>query len=839
MQLLLLLQPSAFSPFLHDFFILPDIDPPYTRLIKLDILTALALDPPSIASVLKELRTYVQLHHDSDDFTDDNTVFVCAAVRAVGQVTEMAQIVYGRHRSGSGGRCAEADTIALNCLYGLVTFSQAADNEVIVGETVIVMQRILQMLQADGKIVQDPNRVRDRALQRILLLLVNTLSCVIECEGESHDSDDESLEDGTKLEHITLILPPYACASALWLMGDYLAPLSSNDSTSLGKLDAQIRAKLRLELARLLVRCFIDLDVPEKEQAIHFATKLLLTNNAMNQNEAPLCERLLALGRVDTDPNVRDRARYESSVIHLTMGLADLDGMEQLPLGTGNSKKLTVDDARRIFLSKKPAPSYLPLEKRTISGSETTKRTGRDDDECFRYGTLSSLVGHRARSAYLPLPPWAKTNSPSSLRDPPQDKKDGRSANARQSGREGFYRSSSEDDSSSSEESADSGSQSESDSDDSSSDTDSNDDPATPGGETLLPGMLKHDLPPAAVPLQTPAHLIESVESSSSDESDSDDTSDGSEAITEDLVPLHEDASMIPMSFNTNQVSTVSDDLKGLVLAPVTVSAAAPSDVNFDRDSGGWIQIIRPEHSGGLLVQARYLRGVTKAKQAQIVGLLPGKPTVVCVQFLFENQKPSSGGSIRHIRIVQKTLSTSSSSVGPRKVMLPLEVSELPAGRKAECVVGIDFTSVSDREGSLLAKLEIKFGTGGMAMELKPTIGDLLLPCTRTIEQFEAAIQRMHGFNRVEASFSVSETSRSTLPSRLLARAALSFVSLSDTTWDKMNSIRWVATLPASADPVFVLATCSESGQGKLLVCCDHALVANSIMNLLKRAISE
>jgi AP-3 complex subunit beta len=863
--------PSAFSPFLHDFFVLPDMDPPFTRLIKLDILTSLALDPPSITTVLKELRTYVQLHHNSDEYTDDDTSFVCAAVRAVGRVTEMARIVFARH-GRSAKQYAEADTIALNCLYGLVTLSQTADHELIVGETVTVMQRILNMLQSDGKIVQDPNQVQDRALRRILLLLVNTLSCLVEDdEGENAkdlDDDADDADDAAKLDQGTLVLPPSASAAALWLVGEYLAPLSSNGSSSFGKFDSQDRPKVRLELARLLVRCFLELDVSEKEQAIHFASKLLLCRDeSIQAQEGPLCEQVLAMGRVDNNPDVRDRARVESGVIHRTVGLQhDQEALDEAPMHLHNAKQLTLEDAKNFFLSTKPASSYLPLKDENSSRGGSMDHSGSDGDGCFRFGTLSSLVGHRARSAYMPLPPWAAKNSPSTLREPPEEKRDEQPASNDQgymrSKEGGFYRSSDDDEDSSSSESLSSDSKSGSDSsDDSSSETGTDDDGSS--SDVQREGVLISGALPSAQPMvfakrngssmqQQPNIQVEiASDESSFRDSDSDDSSKESKTSAEELFPNSSLGTLIPLGGNTSRLintssvpsvsndSSVVDDMKGLVLAPVVANSTEPTDSNFDRDSGGWIPLIRPDHSGGLLAEVRYLRGATKAQQAQMMGLTSEKPTIVCIQIRFENQKQQGGASIRHIRIFQRASTSSGTAIGARKVVLPLEISELPAGRRAECIVGIDFSSASDREGSLQAKLEIKFGSGGTAVEIRPTIGDLLLPCQRSVDEFDAAVSRMQGFNRAESTFSVSESSRSAVPMRLLSRAALTIVGASKQAWDESNGVRLVGTLPASSDPVYVLATCTNTGQGKIIVCCEHTLVANSIINGLKRAITD
>jgi AP-3 complex subunit beta len=88
----------------------------------------------------------------------------------------------------------------------------------------------------------------------------------------------------------------------------------------------------------------------------------------------------------------------------------------------------------------------------------------------------------------------------------------------------------------------------------------------------------------------------------------------------------------------SNDSSSALDDLRGLVMAPVAVEDTAASDPDFDRDSSAWIQLVRPELCGGLAVKARYLRGPTKTREAQLKGLDPNSPSVVCLQIHFVNK---------------------------------------------------------------------------------------------------------------------------------------------------------------------------------------------------------
>ena len=853
--------PSAFAPFLHDFFV-KAMDPPFTRLIKLDILMSLALEPASIEVVLEELRTYVR-HGD--------TAFVCSAVRAVGRVTELARIVYDRHGIKSGNSVkerGESNRIALNCLHGLVILTQASDSPVVVGETVITLQRIWQMLSSEGKeagdlmAVQDPNQVQDRVFRRIIVLLLNALSCRTKQEEDANggDDDDDDPPEKSQLEKIAVDLPSTATASAIWIIGEHLALISNSYSDG---LSAASKSKIRLEIIRLLVRSFPDLQADEKEQGIHLASKFIISRAVgagTSTDEGPLCEHMLSMGRVDVNPDVRDRARNESGLIQLAVGLQhDRDFMDDLPTLKQN---ISLEDAKRIILQTKPASSSLPLTTKTNSQS--------DEGGSFRFGTLSSLVGHRARSAYLPLPLWAVKDSPDSLREPPvaKDKeetnngvwKESKRNNGGQGG--GLYESSSssDDDSSSSENSSggsgdDSGSSASNDSLDDGSDSDDSSNANANEGNlvSMQPRQrqIMHQVGTngSAIP-QRPVVQVEdasgdssssdSSSSGSDDESDSDDTFDGAPASSAvgSLIAVGT-PSLTPSAHSSNgaSASSIADDMKGLVLAPVVVDAhQGPKEPNVERDSSAWIQLVRPEHASGLSVKARYLRSVTKAREAQLMGFTAGKPTLVCLQIRFENKKES--GSFRRLRILQRSSTSSSSVISPLKVVAPPEIALLGEGQSADCMLGIEFSGASDRDGSLQAKFDVKSSTGGsMPVEFKPSLADLLLPCQRSVGDFDAEMDKLHGFQRVESKLSVDAARRDSIPQHLLDMAALTLVGKQ--CWKK-DSLRFAGTLPASGDPVYILVTCNESsGQGKIIVTCDHALAVNSIMNVAKRSLAE
>lgn len=854
--------PSAFTPYLNEFFVTA-MDPSYSRMIKLEILTSLSLDPPAIEAVLKELRTYIR---------HDDKSFVCASVRAVGRVVELARIVHDRHGRTSGDPSKErkaANLVALNCLYGLMTLTQTCQHEQVVGECAIVMQQIILQLMSDsGEFgsVEDPGHVESHAMHRLLLLVTRSLSS----ERDDNDDDDSEVDEddterkGTELEALTVQLPPPAVGAALWIVGEWISSVSKVP-VLLYKLDSKTRTKLRSETIRLVGRAFPDLDPYVKLQGIHLATKLLVSSAAgekSDSREAPLCEHVLSLGRVDVNTNVRDRARNESALVQVTIGLKH--DIESLPTAPPVGRSLTLDNAKRILLLSKPVSSSLPLEEESDPNSEIKGP--------FRFGTLSSLVSHRARTAYLPLPNWAEKDSPSSLREPPASvaqqtslAEDGdygwkvdknKSANFYESDDSSSSSSSASDSSSSSgaDQSSSEESDDESSSDESSSESETDTDseelvqaPPTQQTTSLIP-VTNGRAQSISIP-KTQALLDQS--SSSESDSESEESSDDSESSNE---PAQTVGNLLAMSSAAaqpaNQKSdepkpasngtSLADDLQGLVMAPVVVETDEVADSDIEKDSSSWMQLVRPELGGGLLVSARYLRGPTRQREAKLAGLDPEQPTTVMLQLKFENRR-TDAGTLRRVRIIQRSSSTG--SIAPQRLVAPPEIMALKKGQMSTATVGISFQSASDREGALQARLDIKSDRGSNAVDIKPPLGELLRPCRMSSSDFDSSMNKLQGFQRVESVFMLSpgeeslEEAYKALPHTILKYAALTPLHRK-AEW-KDDRFALTGKLPATMDPVYIVVKCNrKTGSGSITVCCDHALAVTSLMDLLKRAIA-
>ena len=323
------------------------------------------------------------------------------------------------------------------------------------------------------------------------------------------------------------------------------------------------------------------------------------------------------------------------------------------------------------------------------------------EEETFRFGTLSSLISHRAGRAYLALPPWADADSPGSLRDPvPMSQEGGTGKAGAVVGTEGwntqskggstggFYdsdkksspstdeesTSSSSGDESSEEETSEESSSEDSSSEDSSLEDSGSEDSldeeesisegedakATALGSDDLMSMINGGS--LAKPrLMTRPVQVEDVDSdseendSSSEDSASENDNDSVESIGSGVGNLlnvgtmargaiggsMNSAALSKQSSNTS-ASSLAEGLEGLVMTPLVMdgdkaTSGAHSEADEEKDSSLWRVLVRPELGGGLSAKMRYLRGVTLNREARVLGLDPSTSTVVCLQIQFEN----------------------------------------------------------------------------------------------------------------------------------------------------------------------------------------------------------
>ncbi len=622
------------------------MDPSFTRQIKLDILTLLALEPESITAVLQELRTYIR-HHDK--------AFVQSSIRAVGKIAELAQIVHDRR--GKKLQAVEIErkkaiAVVLNCLHGLEAFFACSRNPNVLGECVVVIRQILVQLQSmavdegekstlatsGAKLIDDPNQVQSVAMRRLFLLVLQALA-----PKEVKDKLEEDIlqsDNKEEREDDYIPLPPDAVAAAIWVVGE-LYLVSAHALVVTPELsNPKIKEKAHREIIRGLAKKFPDAEPVVQLQAIHLATKSIVlkseSKSTEDQSLVQLCGYILDLGKHDINPDVRDRARYESAVVQLARDSPD---------------KLSWKSARNIFLHTNfPKPSHLPIGESIDSLNE--------EAEAFPFGTLSSLIGHRAGATFLPLPPWSDRNTPSSLRDPSSHltafKADlpGKNLSSKvaprsfhdESSEESSSSSSTDDFSSSSSDSEDESSTvEESSSGDESSDNESdseNDQSTTNGATPIVTQSTKKVVEEASESDNT--EDTDASESANTDDSDttefSEDSNKGNEGpvggAVENLLALDLSTPKVDSALNE---SSIGHGLEGLVMAPLVhdSSSSVDQEADVERNSCAWKRLVRHELGGGLEVSFRYLRGQCAAKQAKLLNL---SQSAFIAQLKFENR---------------------------------------------------------------------------------------------------------------------------------------------------------------------------------------------------------
>ena len=172
--------------------------------------------------------------------------------------------------------------------------------------------------------------------------------------------------------------------------------------------------------------------------------------------------------------------------------------------------------------------------------------------------------------------------------------------------------------------------------------------------------------------------------------------------------------------------------------------------------------------------------------------------------------------------------------------MSPHEIVALKTGQMTTATLGISFQSSSDRDGALQARFDFKSDRGSTAVDIRPSLGDMLQPCRIKTVEFDSNFESLQGFSRVTTRVQLPapvEESYKALPTTILKHAALTLVDKQ--AW-KNDKLRFVGTLPASLDKIYVVVECSaDSGAGTLTVCCEHPLCCNTLKDTLKSAVTS
>lgn len=196
----------------------------------------------------------------------------------------------------------------------------------------------------------------------------------------------------------------------------------------------------------------------------------------------------------------------------------------------------------------------------------------------------------------------------------------------------------------------------------------------------------------------------------------------------------------------------------------------------------------------------------------------------------------TDAGVLRRVRIIQRSNTTG--SIGTRQVVIPQEIVALKKGEMTTATLGMSFQTASDRDGALQARFDFKSDRSSSAVDIRPTIGDMLRPCRMSAEDFQSNVNALQGFSRVVSKLQVDSKSYDALPRSIMKHAALTPLDRK-VAW-KDSEFRLAGTLPSSMDKIFVVVECDrKTGAGSITVCCEHPLACNSLKDVLKSAVAD
>eukprot|EP00814_Leptocylindrus_danicus_P018583 CAMPEP_0116009626 /NCGR_PEP_ID=MMETSP0321-20121206/3537_1 /TAXON_ID=163516 /ORGANISM="Leptocylindrus danicus var. danicus, Strain B650" /LENGTH=1287 /DNA_ID=CAMNT_0003478609 /DNA_START=266 /DNA_END=4130 /DNA_ORIENTATION=+ len=821
--------PSAFTPYINDFFV-KAMDPSFTRLIKLDILTSLALETDSIAAVLREFRSYIR---------HDDIEFVCASIRAIGRISESQINKVSNSNDSDQSMMTDASTTVLNCLYGLLNLASWSKDASIVGECIVVICSLAQLshfsLQNASAALSDPNNTKSMAMRRLLLLLVRSLA-PNELKPNEEENFDDDVDDEDERTKRGDVLPSSAIAASLWIVGEW----ATIEISQLPQIDFELQSdarKVRMEILRLLARSFVDFEPIVKLQGLHLVSKVLVAEKERNQSDdlsrktCGICEHIMSLGQLDVVADVRDRARFEGLLLQNAIGIGGDGTMFNASevgdlIGTGtndaksvgaSSQALSVATAKAALAKGKPIPNSLPFDVK--------------EEEISRFGSLSSLVSHHAGSSYLSLPPWADRVSSSSLRDPVARGNDAELMESPVNGHKmlangnSFY----DDEESSSSFSSD----------------DSSNDSSSSGDDDVSSSSSSSSSSSEAGSEESSINDFSDIDgSSSSEESEYDSSDDDSYAFDSKPTLSGQSAAQegnlinvagpqpsthvnvmptnAPRSTSTNasnaQPSTFANDLAGLVMAPAPVREGhldEPAD--FERDCSCWYQLLRPELAGGLFVSYRYIRGASLNQELNVLGLSM-KASTLCLQVKFVNKR-SDGVVLRHVRILQR------GGTGVRRVVLPEEIAALGKQQGALATVGIDFGDSLTVSSGCSVRFDIKTGAETYQSEIKPPLAEVLRRSETSPVDFDRAVSRLTGFQRSKSALIPAG------PFKDIPKLICQHVNLTKLKSSPERHLL-AARLPGSSTEVYVAVTPTD-----ICLYSENALVLSSLLGVIKSAI--
>jgi hypothetical protein len=110
----------------------------------------------------------------------------------------------------------------------------------------------------------------------------------------------------------------------------------------------------------------------------------------------------------------------------------------------------------------------------------------------------------------------------------------------------------------------------------------------------------------------------------------------------------------------------------------------------------------------------------------------------------FSFYRRSDSGTLRRVRMIQR----GGTGIAPKRVIVPQEVGALKKDQMSAVVLGLDFASLSDKDGASMARFDIKSDRGSNSIDVRPPLGEILQPCVLSSTKFDNIMQRFKGIHQ-------------------------------------------------------------------------------------------
>lgn len=535
-----------------------------------------------------------------------------------------------------------------------------------------------------------------------------------------------------------------------------------------------------------------------KLQVLNLAVKLYLTNPQQSES---LCRYLFNLARYDENYDIRDRARFLKPFIF-----------------PANGETILSKQAKRVFLSAKPAPSLV-------------SQYGREQ---FQLGSLAHYLNART-TGYHDLPAFPKVAPDSSVRgveSTENNSNQNESADFENRSAKALNKSNKKDKSfySNSENENDSSASNESESDDSSSDAEESESDDSSGNESKNGSKSDSDS----------GSEDESSEASSSEETSSDDSSEGedNESASSGTNKAKSDHKPIGNAKPTAPQAKAERSNLDLLLDLGDIAPSAPimtpslggfltpmsGTANIPSSTSSRFELVGPVH---VSLDKRQLLNKTNSHGLQINYRFTRAPhlysaKMVSIELTFHNE---SNNEMENIHLSDK-----SSLPANQSLCDFAPIAKLAAGQCVQGIVGVDFN-----DSTQLRSFEIKSSVGSAKVSLKTNVGEMIRAVRLTEAAFKEEQVHLRGMNEHTCKLDVCPAT-ATIQHKIFEAANLALCA--NNTTDNGDVLLFAGQTMSSQSLVLVTVDRSTDANAlTITVNCEKMVIGSMLLNEIKNSI--